>query len=98
MKRRSDAPIQKQLMKVMVLTSAAVLTLTWAVFISYELYNLRRAVLLQFSTLSAVTAKNSTAALAFDDAQDAAETLLALSVEPRVVVAALYNRAGMVLR
>jgi signal transduction histidine kinase/ActR/RegA family two-component response regulator/uncharacterized membrane protein affecting hemolysin expression len=96
MKRRSDAPIQKQLMTVIVLTSAAVLTLTWAVFISYELYNLRRAVVLQFSTLSAVTARNSTAALAFDDAQDAAETLTALSVERRIVVAALYDRAGSV--
>jgi uncharacterized membrane protein affecting hemolysin expression len=96
MKRRSDAPIQKQLMTVIVLTSAAVLTLTWAVFISYELYNLRRAVVMQFSTLSAVTARNSTAALAFDDAQDAAETLMALSVERRIVVAALYDRAGSV--
>jgi signal transduction histidine kinase/ActR/RegA family two-component response regulator/uncharacterized membrane protein affecting hemolysin expression len=93
---RPDVPIQKQLMKVMVLTSAAVLTLTWAVFISYELYNLRRAVVLQLSTLGAVTARNSTAALAFDDAQDAAETLMALSVEPRIVVAALYDRAGRV--
>jgi hypothetical protein len=51
---------------------------------------------LQFSTLSAVTARNSTAALAFDDAQDAAETLTALSVERRIVVAALYDRAGSV--
>jgi uncharacterized membrane protein affecting hemolysin expression len=96
MKRRSDAPIQKQLMTVIVLTSAAVLTLTWAIFISYELYNLRRAVVLQLGTLSAVTARNSTAALAFDDSQDAAETLMALSVEPRIIVAALYDRAGMV--
>jgi signal transduction histidine kinase/uncharacterized membrane protein affecting hemolysin expression/ActR/RegA family two-component response regulator len=96
MKRRSDAPIQKQLMTVIVLTSAAVLTLTWAIFISYELYNLRRAVVLQLSTLSAVTARNSTAALAFDDAQDAAETLKALSAERRIVVAALYDRAGKV--
>src|SRR5687768_9638408 len=96
MKRRSDAPIQKQLMTVIVLTSAAVLTLTWAIFISYELYNLRRGVVLQLSTLSAVTARNSTAALAFDDAQDAAETLMALSVEPKIVVAVLYDRAGVV--
>lgn len=94
MMRRPDAPIQKQLMMVIVLTSAAVLTLTWAVFISYELYNVRRAVVLQLSTLGAVTARNSTAALAFDDAQDAAETLMALSVEPRIVVAALYDRGG----
>jgi signal transduction histidine kinase/ActR/RegA family two-component response regulator/uncharacterized membrane protein affecting hemolysin expression len=96
MTRRSDAPIQKQLMTVIVLTSAAVLTLTWAVFVSYELYNLRRSAVSQFSTLSAVTAKNSTAALAFDDEQDAAETLMALSAEPRVVVAAIYDRAGKV--
>jgi signal transduction histidine kinase/ActR/RegA family two-component response regulator/uncharacterized membrane protein affecting hemolysin expression len=93
---RSDAPIQKQLMTVIVLTSAAVLSLTWAVFISYELYNLRRAVVSQFSTLSAVTARNSTAALAFDDPQDAAETLQALSAERRIIVAALYDRGGSV--
>lgn len=43
-----------------------------------------------------MTARNSTAALAFDDAQDAAETLMALSVEPKIVVAALYDRAGSV--
>lgn len=94
MMRRPDAPIQKQLMTVMVMTSAAVLALTWAVFISYELYNLRHAVVLQLSTLGAVTAKNSTAALAFDDAPDATETLSALSAEPRIVVAALYDRGG----
>ena len=93
---RPDVPIQKQLMKVMILTSATVLTLTWAVFISYELYNLRRAVVLQLSTLGAVTARNSTAALAFDDAKDAAETLMALNIEPRIIVAALYDRAGRV--
>lgn len=96
MKRRADAPIQKQLMIVIVLTSAAVLTLTWAVFISYELYNLRRAVVSQLSTLGAVTARNSTAALAFDDAPDATETLSALSAEPRIVVAALYDRGGRI--
>lgn len=96
MKRRSDAPIQKQLMTVIVLTSAAVLILTWAIFISYELYNLRRAVVSQFSTLSAVTARNSTAALAFDNANDATETLMALSAEPRITVAALYDRAGLI--
>lgn len=92
--RRQHAPIQKQLMTVMVMTSAAVLALTWAVFISYELYNLRRAVVLQLSTLGAVTARNSTAALAFDDAPDATETLSALSAEPRIVIAALYDRGG----
>ena len=96
MMRRPNAPIQKQLMTVILLTSAAVLTLTWTILISYELYNLRREVTLQLGTLGAVTAKNSTAALAFDDAQDAAETLRALSAEPRIVVAALYDHAGRV--
>jgi signal transduction histidine kinase/ActR/RegA family two-component response regulator/uncharacterized membrane protein affecting hemolysin expression len=91
---RSDAPIRKQLMMVIVVTSAAVLALTWAGFISYELYNLRHAAVMQLSTLGAVTARNSTAALAFDDAQDAAETLAALSAEPRIIVAALYDRGG----
>ena len=46
------------------------------------------------STLAQAIATNSTAALAFQNADDAARVLSALAADPHVVAAALYDRDG----
>ena len=94
--RTQDIPIARQLMTLMVLTSAVVLAVTWAIFITYELYNTRLATTAKLRTLAQVIATNSTASLAFQDTQDAKDILSALRAEQTITVAALYDAKGAV--
>jgi signal transduction histidine kinase/ActR/RegA family two-component response regulator/uncharacterized membrane protein affecting hemolysin expression len=94
--RTRDTTIARQLMTLMLLTTAMVLTLTWAIFISYQLYNTRRASTAKLQTLAQVIATNSTAALAFQDVDDATDILSALRAEPTVTQAAIYDGNGAV--
>ena len=94
--RTRDTTIALQLMTLMLLTTAMVLTLTWAIFISYELYNTRLTSTAKLQTLAQVIATNSTASLAFQDIDDAADILSALRAEPTVTQAALYDSNGAV--
>ncbi|HXC25643.1 MAG TPA: PAS domain S-box protein [Gemmatimonadaceae bacterium] len=92
--RFRDTPIQRKLMTIVLLTSGAVLLLTCAAFFAYEIVTFPRATIRQLSTLGEIVATNSTAALAFDNQQDAAEVLSALKAEPHITAAALYDQHG----
>jgi len=93
MKRR-DTSIQGKLMRVILLTSGVVLLLTCAAFFTYEYITFRQTTVRQLSTLGEIIASNSTAALAFDDKDDAAEILNALKAEKHIRAAALYDTSG----
>jgi PAS domain S-box-containing protein len=81
-------------MKVIMLTSGIVLIITCAAFFVYEYITAREMMRRQISTLGQIIATNSTAALAFDDQQDAAEILNALKAETNIKAAALYDEDG----
>jgi PAS domain S-box-containing protein len=89
-----DTPIRRKLMSIILLTSAAVLLFTCASFFAYEILTFRGATIRQLTTLGEVIASNSTAALAFDNPDDARETLGALRAERNIVAAALYTPEG----
>jgi PAS domain S-box-containing protein len=89
-----NTPIQRKLMVIILLTSGAVLLLTCASFFTYEFATFRQAMIRQTSTLGAIVADNSTAALAFQNVDDATEILNALKAEPHIVAAGLYNQDG----
>jgi PAS domain S-box-containing protein len=89
-----DMPIQRKLTASLLVTSGAALALTSAAFVAYEVMTFRQTMRTQLATLGGVLAANSTAALAFGNQRDAAETLAALKAEPHVVAAALYDNAG----
>src|SRR3984893_11701108 len=89
-----QTPIRRKLMTMILLTSGAVLLLTSASFVAHEFLTFRYSTVRNLSTLGQVIATNSTAALAFDNAEDAAEILTALKAEPHVVSAGLYDSAG----
>lgn len=91
-----DTPIQLKLMRVILLTSGAVLLLTCAAFFTYEFFTFRESTVSQLRTLGEIIAINSTAALAFDDPDDASETLNALRVEKHIVSACLYDKEGKI--
>ena len=72
-----DIPIKRKLTALFLLTSGAVLLLTCAAYFAYEYLTFRRTILGQLSTLGAVVATNSTAAVAFSNERDAGEILAA---------------------
>jgi signal transduction histidine kinase len=82
-------------MTVILLTSGAVLTLTCGTFLAYELVTFRQSMVRSLSTLAQAIATNSTASLAFQNADDGAQVLSALTADPHVVAAALYDEQGI---
>ena len=86
--------IQRKLMTVILLTTGAVLLLTCTVFFIYEYITYRDIKKTQLTTLGKIVAANSTAALAFDSKEDAAEILQALKAEKNIVAACLYDNEG----
>src|SRR5690349_12215477 len=89
-----DTPIRYKLMRVILLTSGAVLLLTCAAYFIYEFFTFRQSTVRQLSVLGEIVATNSTAALAFDSRADAEEMLTALKAEPHIVSACLYDKDG----
>ena len=88
------APIQQQLMQIILGTSMVVLLLTCTAFVAYEVVTFRRSAVRQLAVLGDVIATNSTAALAFDNADDAREILAALRAEKHIAAACLYDKEG----
>jgi PAS domain S-box-containing protein len=89
-----DTPIQRKLMLIILLISVVVMLLMRGAFFTYELLTFRQATVRQLSTLGAIIADNSTAALAFQNQDDAQEILAALKAERHIVAASLYDRTG----
>ena len=89
-----DIPIRRKLITIILLISVAVMVLARVAFFTYEFLTFRQATTQQLSTVGGVIAANSTAALAFDNQDDAREILAALRTEPHITVAALYDARG----
>ncbi len=92
----TDTPIQRQLLRVILLVTGAVVVLTCIAFFAYDFYTFRETTKTQFSTLGAIIAANSTAALAFDDRDAAREILDALKAEKHLVAAGLYDKNNQI--
>jgi PAS domain S-box-containing protein len=83
-------------MTVILLTSGAVLLLTCAAFITYEILTLRKGMVEGYNTRAEIIAANSTAALAFQNESDAEDVLNALKTDTRVQMACIYDKDGKV--
>jgi PAS domain S-box-containing protein len=92
--KEEQSPIQKKLMRLVLVTLGVVLLLTCLGFFSYEFFTYRQASKERLSTLGEIVASNSTAALAFENTDDANEMLNALKAEKHIVAAALYDKNG----
>src|ERR1700722_18703913 len=86
--------IRSRLTRMLFLSSGAVLAVTTVAFCAYEAVTFRHASVQQLETLSQVIATNSTAALAFENSDDAAAVLAAFKADPHIVAAALYDGQG----
>jgi signal transduction histidine kinase/DNA-binding response OmpR family regulator len=94
MNRLRDLPIRQKLTVMILLSSTAVLLLTGLAFVTYELITFRRSMVRDLAVLADVLGQNTIGALSFQDETAAAKTLSALSAEPHIVLAALYDKDG----
>jgi signal transduction histidine kinase/ActR/RegA family two-component response regulator/uncharacterized membrane protein affecting hemolysin expression len=86
--------IRRSLILMLLLTTGIVVVLTTAAFSVYEFVAARQLAARNLATLADVIATNSTAALAFDNPDDARRVLGAIKAEPHVTAAALYALDG----
>ena len=93
-----NLPIKRTISLVIVLTCSLVLLLACSILAGYEVFEFRGALLRDTGALADVLAKNSRAALAFQDEAAARETMQALRAEPSVVAACLYTADGSAVR
>ena len=84
-------------MMVNMLTIGVVLCITCVSFFAYEYHIFRQSTVRKLTAIGRITAANSTAALAFDDALAATEILGSLQEEQSIVTAILYDSAGIPL-
>jgi signal transduction histidine kinase/ActR/RegA family two-component response regulator len=81
-------------MRMIFISSGAVLAVTTTAFCAYEFLTFRQSSVQQLEILSRAIASNSTAALAFDNADDASVVLEAFKADPHIAAAALYDARG----
>src|SRR5437667_3330518 len=89
-----DLPIKQKLRVVIILTTAAALLLAGIGIVVLDSILFRASMQRDLSALARIAADNSTAALAFDDPQAAAETLTALRARPHILAACIYRETG----
>ncbi|MEO5905748.1 MAG: CHASE sensor domain-containing protein, partial [Saprospiraceae bacterium] len=94
--RLRDTPIQRKLMSIILLTSAVVLSLMCIAYILVATTAYKDILKSNIATLGDVMAANSTAALAFEDQEDAEEVLSALKAEENVIMAAIYKTDSLI--
>jgi signal transduction histidine kinase/ActR/RegA family two-component response regulator len=96
MMNKPSTPIRRTLMNMIFLASGVVLLVTSSAFCTYEFLTFRSSSIQQLQILGRAIASNSTAALAFENAEDAASVLTAFKSDPHIVAAALYDVHGKV--
>ena len=79
--RLRNTPIQRKLMRVMLITCGSMLLMACAAFFIYEFVTYRNISKNELATLSKIVARNSTASLAFENKEDAQEILNALKAQ-----------------
>jgi signal transduction histidine kinase len=91
-----NAPIKRKILRVIMLTSGAILILTFTSYFIYEFITFRQTAVRTLSVQAKIIASNSTAALAFESSDEGYAILSALKADRHIVVAALYNKEGKV--
>jgi len=89
-----DLPIQRKLTLVILLTCSVVLFLACGMLGVYQIFDSRKAVVRDTTVLADILAKNTQAALTFQDESAAQQILLALQAKHSVIAACLYDEKG----
>ena len=91
MRSFTDLSLRHKLTLAILGTSAAAILLATASFVTYEWFTVRKAMVNDLATLAQIVGANTTAAVSFDDAVTARETLNALRAKPHIEVACIYS-------
>ncbi|HWB09769.1 MAG TPA: ATP-binding protein [Pirellulales bacterium] len=94
MHRIADLSINAKLKLLVLLASGSALALSCLAFVINDVRMIRSSTIAQLSALASVLGSNSTAALTFDDPATAGELLKALSLQPSIESACIYDQAG----
>jgi signal transduction histidine kinase len=86
--------IRHKLTTVIMLTCISALLLAGISLVAWGQFTFRRNMVRNLSTLAQVTADNCKAAIAFEDVDDATETLKALSAQPSIILAEVHTKTG----
>jgi PAS domain S-box-containing protein len=90
---RNTSIRHKQILIIMLITGVALL-LACAAFVGFETFHFRRDMVQDISTLAKIIGNNTAAALDFNDAASAADTLLALKAQPNIIGACVFSKNG----
>ena len=91
-----DKSIRFKLTAVIMVIAAVTLQLAFLIFAILDMLMFRDEMVNDLSSVVEIVGANSTAALAFNDSQAAAETLASLRDRPHIMAACLYDQAGSV--
>lgn len=83
--------IRTKLIRLILLISSTSLLAGFAVIFAYEIVSYRQAARMEFESVGKMLAQNLTAALAFDDLEDAEAVLSSLQVQENIVDAVIYK-------
>ncbi|MFA6111065.1 MAG: histidine kinase dimerization/phosphoacceptor domain -containing protein [Candidatus Latescibacterota bacterium] len=86
--------VRRKLTVIITLVASIALLLACAAVVSWDWYLSKNSLVRRLGTLAEIIGSNSTAALSFDSAQDAIETLSALRIEPHITSACIYAADG----
>lgn len=89
-----NLPIQKKLLRIILLINGIVILIACIAFFVYEYYIFRKVAVENISVIARITAANCTAALAFENTDDATEIIQTLKTEPHIVAAGIYDAKG----
>jgi len=86
-----DIPVRRKVVLIIMLVTGGALLLSSAALVLLDLWRFRLDMQRDLATLAEIIAGNSTAAVEFQDRDDAFETLAALAAKPTIVAAAIYT-------
>src|ERR1700679_1941255 len=89
--------LKAKLLAMNIASTGAALLLACAVLAFYDYHAFRREMIVRAQTFATVIAGNCTAAISFNDSNDATQTLASLRFEPHVMAAYVYDRSGKLL-
>src|SRR3954463_16596389 len=96
MRAFANLSIKRKLTLIAMLTSGVALLAACAMFMAFDVVTCRHEMIKNLKMHAAIVGSNSTAALSFNDANDARQTLTSLRADPHVVSAAVYAADGAV--
>ena len=91
-----DMSINKKLTVIITMISTIAVLMTCLAFLFYDRITFKDAMLRDLKALSNIIGANTTAALIFDNQEDARETLASLKAEKHIIAAAIYHADGRI--